>query len=208
MINRDGFGVGWYDLDVRPEPARYRRTEPIWEDASITSIAGLLRSTAILAAARSATPGLPIEEAGNAPFTAGVWLFSHNGSVLHFLDGAGDELRSRVSPPRLAAVEGATDSEILFALTLDHLDRGVPIEDALVSVVTLVNRIAGGRLNLLATDGHRVAATAVGNSLFSLVGQKRTILASEPLDEPSAWHPVPELSVAFGEAGALTIEAL
>src|SRR5260370_2628037 len=29
-VNADGFGAGWYDFDVRQEPALYRRATPVW----------------------------------------------------------------------------------------------------------------------------------------------------------------------------------
>jgi glutamine amidotransferase len=40
-INADGWGVGWYDLDTRPEPARYRTPRPMWADQVFPSIGGL-----------------------------------------------------------------------------------------------------------------------------------------------------------------------
>src|SRR5438477_4288881 len=66
-MNADGFGAGWWDLGVRPEPARYRRAVPMWTDRSLASIAGLVRSGAVVAAVRSATPPTPVEESGAAP---------------------------------------------------------------------------------------------------------------------------------------------
>ncbi len=47
-VNADGFGVGWYDLARRPEPARYRSARPIWGDRSFASLAGLVASGAVL----------------------------------------------------------------------------------------------------------------------------------------------------------------
>ncbi len=43
-VNADGFGAGWYDFDVRQEPALYRRATPIWSDGTFASIAGLAHS--------------------------------------------------------------------------------------------------------------------------------------------------------------------
>src|SRR5690349_3469014 len=92
-VNADGFGAGWYAFDVRPEPARYRTARPMWADPSFTSMAGVVSSTAVLAAVRSATPPSPVEETGAPPFTAGPWLFAHNGAVDGFHDGRREELR-------------------------------------------------------------------------------------------------------------------
>ena len=202
-INADGFGVGWYDRDKRLEPARYRTTRQIWADLSFASIAGLVSSNAVLAAVRSASPGMPIEETSTPPFTEGPWLFSHNGFVPGFRTGVGRELRRKVSETRALGIAGATDSELLFALVLDRLDAGTPPADALVSVVGLVEELTTARLNLLLTDGERVAATACRNSLFVFDDRQLTgavVVASEPYDDDAGWEAVKDGSVVeFGD---------
>lgn len=202
-INADGFGVGWYDHDLRREPARYRTTRPIWADASFASIAGLVKTNAVLAAVRNASPGMPIDEKSTAPFTEGPWLFSHNGFVPGFRSGVGRDLRRKVSDKRANAAAGAMDSELLFALVLDRLDAGAAPVDALVSVVEMVEDLTTARLNLLLTDGERIAATAVRNSLFVFDDRDLTgavVIASEPYDDKPTWEAVPEGSVVeFGD---------
>ena len=208
VINADGFGAGWYDHAIRTEPARYRRDRPIWTDRSFASFAGLVRSGAVLAAVRSATPGFPVEESGAAPFTAGPWLFSHNGVVEGFAAGVGVELRASVSDARAAGIEGRTDSEVLFALTLDQLDGGATPGAALAAVVKAVDARTNGRLNLLLTDGHRVAATAWGDSLFVQRSSAATIIASEPFDATPEWQRVPDQSLVEGNAADVIVAAL
>jgi glutamine amidotransferase len=202
-INADGFGVGWYDRDKRVEPARYRTTRQIWADLSFASIAGLVSSNAVLAAVRSASPGMPIEETSTPPFTEGPWLFSHNGFVPGFRTGVGRELRRKVSETRALGIAGATDSELLFALVLDRLDAGTPPADALVSVIGLVEELTTARLNLLLTDGERIAATACRNSLFVFDDRQLTgavVVASEPYDDDAGWEAVEDGSVVeFGD---------
>jgi glutamine amidotransferase len=202
-INADGFGVGWYDRDKRLEPARYRTTRQIWADLSFASIAGLVSSHAVLAAVRSASPGMPIEETSTPPFTEGPWLFSHNGFVPGFRTGVGRELRRKVSETRALGIAGATDSELLFALVLDRLDAGTPPADALVSVIGLVEALTTARLNLLLTDGERIAATACRNSLFVFDDRQLTgavVVASEPYDDDAGWEAVEDGSVVeFGD---------
>jgi glutamine amidotransferase len=202
-INADGFGVGWYDRDKRVEPARYRTTRQIWADLSFASIAGLVSSNAVLAAVRSASPGMPIEETSTPPFTEGRWLFSHNGFVPGFRSGVGRELRRKVSETRALGIAGATDSELLFALVLDRLDDGTSPVDALVSVIGLVEELTTARLNLLLTDGERIAATACRNSLFVFDDRQLTgavVVASEPYDDDAGWEAVKDGSVVeFGD---------
>jgi gamma-glutamyl hercynylcysteine S-oxide hydrolase len=201
--NADGFGVGWYDRNVRAEPARYRTSNPIWRDASFASLAGLVSANAVLASVRNATPGMPIDEVSTAPFTDGPWLFSHNGFVPDFRAGVGQSLQREVSQLRASAIDGETDSELLFALVLDRLDAGALPADALVSVIERVDDGATARMNLLLTDGERVAATACRNSLFVLDDRHLTgavVVASEPYDDDPSWEIVPDGSVVeFGD---------
>jgi glutamine amidotransferase len=195
--NPDGWGVGWYP-DAEPEPQRYRTVLPIWEDTEFAQESRALESGAILAAARLASPGATIVATGNAPFLSGSWLCSLNGAVKDFHDGAGDRLRERVSARRLADIEGDSDSEVLFALTLDRLDRGESPPDALASVIDDVLGIAKARLNMVITDGRVLVATRVGNSLFA----RGALVSSEPVDDGTGWCDVPDRSlvVATGDA--------
>jgi gamma-glutamyl hercynylcysteine S-oxide hydrolase len=201
--NADGFGVGWYDRGRRAAPARYRTTEPIWDDASFASFSGLVSTNAALAAVRNASPGMPIGETSTAPFTDGPWLFSHNGVVPDYRNGVGRALRLEVSEARAAAIAGPTDSELLFALVLDRLYAGASPADALVAVVALADEQPGARLNFLLTDGERIAATACRNSLFVFDDRQLTgavVVASEPYDDDAGWEVVPDGSVVeFGD---------
>ena len=96
-MNADGWGVGWWDPLVRPEPARYRTAAPMWTDRSFRSVAEVVHAGAFIAAVRSATPPSPIVETGNAPFVAGPWLFSLNGYVRDFRGPVGEAMRREVS---------------------------------------------------------------------------------------------------------------
>ena len=201
--NPDGWGAAWY-ADAGSAPDQYRTVTPIWADAEFAARAPGLRSGAFLAAARLASPGATLVDTGNAPFVSGRWAFSLNGIVHGFPDGVGDELRSRVRPDRLAAVVGDADTEVLFALVLQHLDDGVAPERAVALVVHDVLAITTGRLNLLLTDGARVVGTRVGNSL----AHRGPVLASEPTDDEPGWTDVPDHSVAVLAPDAIEITPL
>ena len=211
-LNADGFGAGWYDLARRPEPARYRSARPIWADRSFASLAGLVSSEAVLAAVRSATPPLPVEETSAPPFTAGPWLFVHNGAVDGFKEGIGTQLRRAVSDRREGGIEGASDAEVLFALVLDQLDAGARPDAALGEVMARVLAITTARLNLALLDGRSVTATAYGASLFVRggdgAGGPGLVVASEPFDDAPGWRAVPDGSVVAGTAGAVTVSPL
>jgi len=203
-INADGYGVGWYQPEVRPEPARFRRAGPMWADRSLESLAAVVRTGAFLAAVRSATPPAPIEETGAAPFTDGRWLFSLNGVV----DGDLVSLRRQASPGRQAGISGASDAEVLFALLLDRLDCAIGPEQALADLL----RTVPGRLNLLLTDGAAVWATAHGDTLYwrpdpgdARAQSASVVVVSEPLDDEPGWIPVPDGSVLTATAGGTSV---
>lgn len=211
-MNADGFGVGWYDHAQRADPARYRRAVPMWTDASFASLAGLIRSRAVLASVRNATVPSLIEESSTAPFMAGPWLFAHNGEVAGFTEGVRGTLMAGLSHLRGAGVSGTADSEVLFAMALDRLDAGAGPAEGLSSVVDAIQRGPGGRLNMVLTDGRTVAATACGDSLYVLDHEDPAqgfVVASEPYDDQGAWREVPDGSVVEGRAGGhLTIRAI
>ncbi|HEX2274995.1 MAG TPA: ergothioneine biosynthesis protein EgtC [Acidimicrobiales bacterium] len=209
-VNADGFGVGWYDHEVRAEPARWRTPRPAWADRSFASVAGLVRSTAVLAALRDATPPSPVEESGTPPFTSGPWLFAHNGRVEGFAGGGPTKvgLRRRVSDTRAAGIEGASDSEVLFALALDRLDEGAEPGRALADVVATASGVAPARLNLVLTDGHRLGATAWGESLFVRESEGTVVVASEPYDDDPRWTPVPDRSLVVADRSGAGVAPL
>jgi glutamine amidotransferase len=176
-VNADGWGVGFY-TPGRPEPARWRSARPLWADPSFASVAPVLRSGCVLAAVRSATVGMPLEESAAAPFRDGRWLLSHNGRVD----------RSVLPPVREA--ESTVDSALLAALVFD---RG---PGRLAAIVTELGALdPAARLNLLATDGTRLLATTWGDTLSLLTTPSGTALASEPWDDDPAWTDIPDRSL-------------
>ncbi|MCX7621482.1 MAG: ergothioneine biosynthesis protein EgtC, partial [Acidimicrobiales bacterium] len=176
-VNADGWGVGWYDFRIRPEPARYRTAQPMWADARFPEIAPLLTSELILAAVRDATPGAPVEESGAPPFLSGRFLFAHNGVIDGFRDGLGIELRRSLPTEREGQIIGTSDSEVVFALLLDRIDKGREPIEALVDVIHELDQLTTGRFNFVLTDGHEVLATTAGDSLYVLDGHSVTTTA-------------------------------
>ena len=213
-VNADGFGVGWYEPEVRPEPARYRSVTPIWADASFASFAPVVRTTALLASVRSATPPNPIEPSGVAPFTSGPWLFAHNGLVEGFRHGSDGREGVRtamvdlISRSRLAGIDGASDSELIFAFVLDQLDAGATPAAALRSAVSKIRALAPACLNLILTDGTTLTATVSGESLFARSGDGSTTLASEPLSEETGWDRLDEGSLVEATADRVNVSRL
>jgi glutamine amidotransferase len=209
ILNADGFGAGWYDAG-RSAPVRYRRAQPMWTDVSFADVAGVVRTGCAVAAVRSATPGFPVDESCAQPFTDQQRLFSHNGAIEGFT-GVEAKLRASVGglePP--ADARAPVDSALLFALAAGRWRAGASLGEGLAFVVETVTALAGGRYNLLAADGHSLAATAWGDTLFVRRCAGRAgadgpvVIASEPYDDEPGWEEVPDRSlVTAGPGGAV-----
>jgi len=144
-----------------------------------------------VAAVRSASVGMPVEESATAPFTDGRWLLSHNGRV------------DRAVLPPVRDAESTVDSALLAALVFD---RGLDHLGATVREVAAADPDA--RLNLLAADGTRLLATTWGDTLSMLSTPEGTALASEPWDDDPAWTDVPDRHLVEVTPDGLTLTAL
>jgi glutamine amidotransferase len=189
-VNADGWGVGWW-APGRPGPARWRAATPLWGSASFASVAPAVASSCVLAAVRSATVGMPVDETAAAPFTDGRWLLSHNGRV------------DRAVLPPAPGAESVCDSAQLAAVVFA---RGVQaLGDVVVEVGTAD---PAARLNLLATDGTRLLATTWGDTLSVLTTDEGTVLASEPYDDDPRWTDVPDRHLVTVTPDGTALEAL
>jgi gamma-glutamyl hercynylcysteine S-oxide hydrolase len=194
LMNADGWGVGFL-APGRPEPVRWRSSRPLWSDASFASVAPELSSGCVLAAVRSATPGMPTDESAAAPFTDGHWLVSHNGRV------------DRGVLPAYGEAESVCDSAVLAAHVLAQGSALGP--DHLAKVVTEVARLdPQARLSLLLTDGERVLATTWGDPLSYLVEPDGVVVASEPYDDDPRWVDVPDRRLVEVRRSDVVITAL
>jgi gamma-glutamyl hercynylcysteine S-oxide hydrolase len=207
VMNVDGFGVGWY-ADSDPVPARYRRAGPIWADPSFADLARVTRTRALLAAVRSATEGSEPGASAAAPFTAGRWLFSHNG-ILHGWPAATGPLAATLSPADLLALEARTDSALAWALVLARLRAGAGPADALAGVIAaLAEHQVEGRFNFLLCDGEVIAATAAGDTLCYRIGEAGVVVASEPGDDGPGWTEVRDQSVLTATVEGVDVRPL
>ncbi|MGI9008433.1 MAG: class II glutamine amidotransferase [Streptosporangiaceae bacterium] len=163
-MNVDGFGVGWY-AGSDPQPARYRRSGPIWSDDCLPDLARVTRTTALLAAVRSASVGTDMGDSAAAPYAEGHWLFSLNGALIgwsaaasgpttsrrrtgaaagaapgvppHLAEAATAVLRlaGRLSAAELLSLQARCDTALLWGLVLPRLRDGQRPADALAGTV-------------------------------------------------------------------------
>ncbi|MCA9529192.1 MAG: ergothioneine biosynthesis protein EgtC [Myxococcales bacterium] len=225
LLNADGFGVAWYTA-VDPAPARYRSALPMWNDENVPSIAPHIASGRVLAALRSATPGVGFGLMNTPPFVNGRYAFAHNGLLEGFADGVGRRLREGLGERAYRAILGSSDSEHLFACVLDALFDGQPLDAALRRMVARVHAVraevgAGlarppdALLTCMLTDGHAVVALrhAIGarpaptlSVLRAPWGEGGALLASEPTTSDPRWEPVaPGTIVSIAADGAVAM---
>ncbi|MEW9531245.1 class II glutamine amidotransferase [Microbispora sp. NPDC049125] len=199
LVNRDGFGVGWF-----PSPGRaasYRRTGPIEADPGFPELARSVAGGCLIGAVRGASPGMPIEEAATAPFTNGRALMSLNGHV-----------NVGLTLPLLEAgyhPESTCDAAFLATLLWQRLDDAVPLETAVEELLgDVIARDPHACLNMLATDGAVIVATTWAETLCYRAGPEGVLVASEPHDDEPGWVEVPDRHILVADAMGVRVRAL
>lgn len=198
-VNADGYGVVWY-ADSRP--ARIAEVRPIWYDDDLRPTLSALRSSCVVAALRNGTPGIPVDRSGLLPMIHDRWTFVLNGFVPDFRKRHMRELRSTLPDDLYSELRGPSDSETLFLLAVAMLQEGASLVEALEATARTVHeRVAKdeAQLNMLLSDGDRIAAVRSGTGLVtnSLYVAERppfapngVVLASEAPESGAAWSPV------------------
>lgn len=204
--NGDGFGVGWYSRG--DEPGVYREIQPAWNDRNLSDLAHHIESPLFLAHVRRAT-GTPVQRSNCHPFRHGRWLFVHNGVLRDFARIKRD-LTCAVAPALYPAIEGTTDSELMFflALTLGLDDEPLP---ALERMAGLIEQIAHEhgivhpvQMTLGLADGSRLFAVR-----YSSERRSRTLFHSASIAALRELHPhEPQLDVFPDDARAVVSEPL
>jgi glutamine amidotransferase len=201
LVNRDGFGTGWFPPGRQGPVASYRRTVPFEEDEAFTALAEQVSADCVLGAVRGASPGMPIEEAATAPFTNGTCLLSLNGHLSR-------EKTYHLLEPGYEP-ESTCDAALLATLLWQRLDRGLPLESGVVELLCDVVALDPCTcLNMLATDGTRIVATTWGETLCYRVEADGLLVASEPHDDDTGWIRVPDRQVIVADANGVDVRPL
>ena len=171
VVNADGWGAALWLGDGRVDPALYRSAQPIWADPNLPFVCERTQATAALLAVRSATPGIPYELACVQPFSRGPISFLHNGFITGWQRGPARLLREALGDTAYQAVQGGSDSEGLFALVLDALDRGADsLSQAVRAGVQRLDRICAQAkttavATLLVSDGETMVGARHASGL-------------------------------------------
>lgn len=205
-VNADGFGVAWWPggADDAECPVAYRTAAPIWSDPAVPGVLAQVRSVAVLAAVRSATPGMPLCRDACSPFTGGRWALSHNGRIDGWPDSVA-RIAESVPAVDLLRMPALTDSALLWTLVrrrLGESDPGAVLGAVVAEVLAAAPR---SRLNLLLGDGSGVWATAVDHALSVRVDETSVLVASEPVDDRAGWAAVPDGHAVRARPGRVEI---
>lgn len=203
LPSADGYGVSWYE---KGETRLARTIRPIWEDAE-TPLSEVSASS-FVAAARMATPGGVVEEASTAPLVDGRYSFALNGFVADYRLGNSERLLQLLTKKGLQRVQGDVDTGVLFALVLDQLDMQVSLREALANVHFITRRFSDAPMNMVISDGVRIAATASIHSLFVRRSRSGTTIASEALDDNPLWQRLPDDSLVEASLQSIDVVAL
>ena len=221
LMNADGFGVGWYHQHQETNPFRYRNTTPIWSDINLPSLSRYVESGCLLGYVRSATPGLSVDMSNCQPFTSEGsslshrLLFTHNGYIDNFRKTLYRPIRNSLNDETYQSIQGTTDSEHIFALILDELQRSphITLEKALANALTSLSELANSYqayfcATMIVSDGKqllacRYASRSPAPTLYWLRDDSTypnaVIVASEPLFDGN-WNSCPEQSIiSIGE---------
>ncbi len=197
--NGDGFGLGWYG--ERVEPGLYREVHPAWSDENLRSICSQVRSRLFFAHVRAST-GTATSRANCHPFSAGPFMFMHNGQI-----GGWPTVRRRVEgliPDGLYSYrQGTTDSEaILLAAMADGLKsdpvgaigRTLARVHAMMQAADVTDplRFTAALTNGASVWAFRWASDGQPATLYWRAEATALVVVSEPIDHDRAgWTAVP-----------------
>jgi glutamine amidotransferase len=224
--NGDGFGVGWYG--DREFPGVFKEIRPAWNDRNLKDLAAQIRSGLFFAHVRAST-GTEIQRSNCHPFRHRRWLLVHNGEVRSFRKVKRD-LAFGVAPELFFEIEGTTDSEILFYLSLGFGldDEPVAALERTAGFIEAVGRRHGVEeplnMTLGVSDGRRLFAVRYASdghppTLYLSRGSEALrelhpdshrfpsgarAVVSEPLtDLTDLWHEIEPSTVVTIEGGTM-----
>ncbi|QDT02112.1 Amidohydrolase EgtC [Rubripirellula lacrimiformis] len=174
----DGWGIGYYEDGLA---CVERSAAAAHHGLHFSNTAERVYSSTVISHVRLATVGTPAIENCH-PFHWGNWVFAHNGTV-QGIETLRPAMLGELSPTHRSAIQGSTDSELLFHWLMQRLtDSGVVSETICKSLDESASVIAENlsrldsrcrsvmpekpaRLNTVLTDGHVMIASRLRNSL-------------------------------------------
>jgi glutamine amidotransferase len=194
-------GDGWGIALARDQWQVHKSTSCAAHSASFPAIVDTA-ARVVVAHVRKKTVG-ELAIANTHPFRRGNLVFAHNGTV-----GAIAALIAQIAPTHLAAIEGETDSEKLFAFVLTYIDAAGDVERGIVLAIRALHALGDiGSANFLLASDMRVYAYRQGRSLYTLMRGDVAMVASERLTDED-WLEVPERALVVLGRSVLEVAML
>ncbi len=200
-VNGDGFGIGWYNKDIREEPGIYKSIFPAWNDQNLLNNASFIQTSCFLAHVRAATVGgVSMENAH--PFNFNQYLMMHNGGILDF-DKIKYDLVKLLDPDAFLWIQGQTDTQYILALFMTNARKlDLKKTTSAEKLVACFNKTfkdieqlkkrngvhAPAIYNIVLTDGYRMIATRY---------------STDPENEERTLHYAEKMSCTVCEKGIL-----
>ena len=211
LLNADGFGIGWYDAQSDSLPYYYKNVLPIWNDANLPQLGRYIQSNCYLGYVRSATSNLSVDMINCQPFSHQNLLFIHNGYIDDFRQTLYRPIRNNLNDFAYQRIEGTTDSEHIFALIVNELEKhdGMSLKQALSNTISKLVELSqpsniGFSANIVLSNGKELTACRYSNRELSPTlyyikeripySSDAVIIASEPMFSGD-WIGLPEHSI-------------
>ena len=208
----DGWGVAWFEGG---RPRTRHSLGPALTDPALAPAVDELKGPVVLAHVRAASVG-SVRLENTHPFSAGEWVFAHNGTVPGF-DGLRAQVAALCSPDERTQVRGETDSEWLFALIRTELAHGAALPraermlQAISRTIHAVERLCAGRVrqpstNLLLCSADSFAISCLRRSLFvRRPPGGGVVVASEPDRVHADWVRQPPRALIYADTSGLVV---
>lgn len=164
VVNADGFGISWYNLDIDPNPGIFKSIQPAWNDKNLAHISKKVSSDSFLAHIRASTIG-DVTFNNCHPFSYKEYSFAHNGTIRQF-EHLRRDLINHIDEELFLSIKAQTDSEHLFFLIMHFLKKEKSLEKAVRAAYKWVlnkqkdeNEDHYSKLNTITINGNEIVAT-------------------------------------------------
>ena len=173
-LNGDGFGLGWYNRQIRAYPGLFRSITPAWNNQNLLYNASLIKTDCLFAHIRAASEGV-VAEQNCHPFHFEDFLMMHNGGIPDF-GKIKRQLIDQLEEDIFLWISGQTDTEHIFALLMQVVrnlrkETGRPLNDEDLAAcfqetfdrIEALKKARGiqelSAYNMMVTNGRRIIGT-------------------------------------------------
>ena len=134
-LNADGFGLAWKNKESFK---LYKNYLPIWNDLNLESLSKSISSNLVIGNVRSATISENQGYFNTHPFNLENFCFSHNGFIKNFNNKTRKKILKYLKPKYINIVKGQTDSELIFILLMQIIEKEIKIGKSIKNVIQII----------------------------------------------------------------------